>query len=184
MKTIIKNVIDFKGDIVEIILPPYSAFVVTVYQTGIRINYGDEVIAQQHIHSNLDDREAEVNAAMDTAYRQAMLYLAFNNPFSLSAFYRHVVRHYTDNTVKPSVWPTDKEYVTGILNMTTRANDVTVIAVAETELNDATEKEFTLCLTHDGDLFTHDGTSFQIELANVLTGLPVLGHPELSNAAN
>lgn len=175
MKVTIKNIINFAGVIKEIILPKYSPFVVNVFEHGIRISYGDEVIAQKHIHMNLDDREAEFNVAMDTAYRQAALYLAFNDPFSLSALYRHIVRHYTDGTVKPSVWPTDKEYIQGIVDLTTRANDVNVCMVSDTELNDATQKEFTLTLRHDGDIFTADGNDYQIEMANILTNLPILG---------
>lgn len=175
MKTSIKNIIDFRGLPVEVITPKYSAFVVTVFENGIRINHGDTVIAQQHIHRHLDDREAEFNVAMDSAYRKAMLWIVFNEPFSLSALYRHIVRHYTDGKVEPKVWNANSDYVTGIVNMTTRANDVNVVMTGETELNDKTPMEFDLTLRHDGDVFTANGNNFHIEMVHVMTGLPILG---------
>lgn len=180
MKIINKNTNVITGNLVKTIQPKYSAFVVQVYDNVITILYGDELIAYQNIDHDAQDREIELVQAMDSAYRKAALFLTLNNPFCLSALYRHIVRHYTADSVKPTVWPSDKHYLRGIINMTTRANDIALPAISETELADSTEKEFTLCISRDGRLYTPDGTSFQIELANILTNLTVVGRPELT----
>lgn len=178
MKTSIKNIIEFCGLPIEIITPKFSAFVVNIYANGVRISYGDDVIAQQHIHATQSDPEAEQKEALDSAYRKAALFLAFNNPFALSALYRHIVRHYTEGKAEPLVWPNDKDYIEGIINMTTRAHDINIPMVAETELNDPTETTFDLTLRHDGVMYTANGNSFHIEMAGVLTGLPYLDEVE------
>ena len=175
MKTSIKNIINFRGLPVEVILPKYSAFVMTVFENGVRLTYGsDEVIAQQHIHPNGEGEETARNEAMDSAYRKAALYLAFNNPFALSALYRHIVRHYTEGKAEPLVWPNDKDYIKGIINMTTRAHDINLPMVSETELDDATLSTFDLTLRHDGKLFTANGNDYHLEMAQILSGLPVV----------
>lgn len=179
MKTSIKNIINFRGLPVEVILPKYSAFVMTVFENGVRLTYGsDEVIAQQHIHPNGEGEETARNEAMDSAYRKAALYLAFNNPFALSALYRHIVRHYTEGKAEPLVWPNDKDYIKGIINMTTRAHDINIPMVAETELNDSALTTFDLTLRHDGVMYTANGNSFHIEMAGILTELPYLDEVE------
>ncbi|ANZ48643.1 hypothetical protein BIZ83_gp210 [Erwinia phage vB_EamM_ChrisDB] len=180
MKTTPRNVINFGTNVLEIITPKYSPFVVTVTDRGVTINWGDKVIAQKHIHNVMDNIELNVQIALDTAYRQAMLYLAFEDRFTLQALYRHLVRVTTEGMVEPENINDVAGQISAIVKMTKRANDINMVMVSETELDNPAQKEFDLCLTHDGEIFTANGNSFQIELANILTGLPVLGRPELS----
>lgn len=182
MKTIETKAINFRGDIVEIITPKYSPFVVTVKEGGVSVNFAGTIIGQKHINAFGHDEDFARQAALDTAYRQAMVWLLINERCTVQALYRHLVRTTSDGLVEPEMIASVADQVTAIMKLTSKANDMTMRLLSEVELEDATEKEFTLCLTHGGEIFTHDGTSFQIEMLNVLTGLPVLGRPELSEA--
>ncbi|QVW28581.1 hypothetical protein pEaSNUABM8_00084 [Erwinia phage pEa_SNUABM_8] len=180
MKTAPRSVINFGTTIVEVITPKFSPFVVTVTDRGVTINHGDTVIAQKHIHNVMDNIELNIQVALDTAYRQAMLHLAFNDRFTLQALYRHLVRVTTEGMVEPENINDVAGQITAIMKMTKRANDVNTVMISETELDNPEESQFDLVLRHDGEIFTANGSAFQIELANILTGLPVLGRPELS----
>lgn len=182
MKTIETKAINFRGDILEIITPKFSPFTVTVKEGGVTVNFGGAIIGQKHINAFGHDEDYARQAALDSAYRQAMVWLLLNERCTVQALYRHLVRTTSEGLVEPEMIASVADQVTGIMKLTAKANDVTMQLLGEVELNDATEKQFTLCLTHGGEIFTHDGTDFQIELLNVLTGLPVLGRPELSEA--
>lgn len=174
MKAIKRNTINFRGDVVEIITPNYSPFVVTVKEGGVTINHGETIIAQKHVHAIGCDVEFARQVALDTAYREAMLWLLLNDRFAVQALYRHLVRMTSDGLLEPEMLNQVSEQVAAILKMTTKANDVAFRIVGDTELNDKTQKEFTLCLLNNGQIFTHDGNSYQLEMMSILSGLEML----------
>lgn len=168
----IKNVRKLTGNVKEIIMPNNSPFVVTVFDHNIAINRGDEVLAQKHIHMNLDDREKETKVALDSAYRSVAMRLMLNAPFEVDSLYRHIARTLEEEVVMTTG---HKDAFARIMKLTRDANDVPMTAIGETDFNDSTEAEFDIVIRHDGDVFTATGTEFQIEMISELTGLPILG---------
>lgn len=175
MKTSIKNIRNFTGSIVEIITPNNSPFVVTVFENGVTINFGEQRLAQKHVQHFEPNNEAGYRTAIHSAYREAMLALALNDPFNLQALYRHIIRAESEGLRQPEILNSHQEYVAAILELTPEANDVAVAVTGDTDFDGKTQSTIDLCLVHDGAINSHDATRFQIEMLRELTGIRILG---------
>lgn len=170
-----KKVIDFDGVLKSIITRSYSPFSVLSFGSGVRIEYKGFVIAQRHIHMNLDDREKEYEVALDSAYRQAALWVFLNRSHEMRNLYRHVYRTKNDELSEPEVFNDPTVFLHEIMQMTKLANDVVAYIKHIPGPSTQLESEFDVVLRHDGDIFTSTGTNYQITNLSRLTELPILG---------
>ena len=178
----LKNIRSNTDSAAKVYTTKYSPFTVTTHNSIITITHGGVVLAQKHIHMNLDDREEEYLVALHSAYRYAAVRLMMEDPSVVQALYRHILRHVfelSNDEFLDVIDPVNsyKQVLQNIMTLTVKANDIPMRAIswAECTGEDDEETEFEIVIRHDGDIFTSNGTDYQIEMVSELTGLPILG---------